>query len=637
MTVVQSAVLEAERHAQALLAPPPKLKISEWASQNRYLPKGASARPGLWRTESYQREIMDAVLVSGVRELVVMSSTQVGKSEILNNIIGYFIDADPRPILLVEPTERTGQDYSKKRIAPMIAHSPALKAKVRQATTRRAGNTIQLKEFEGGFLKVSGANSGAGLRSDPIAVLLFDEVDAYPDDADGEGDPVEIATRRTDTFADAVIVKVSTPGKPRGLSRIESDWNRSDQRQFYLPCPYCNHMQVLCWRDANGVHRLVWELDTTRQVIPSSVRYLCAGCGKGIEERFKRSMLDAGRWIAAHPERRRIIGFHINALYSPWRHNWHELAQEWKEAEDNPEKLKVFVTLRLAQTWDEGAGNILDAHALAERREKYPADVIPESICLLVASADVQHNRIEAQITGFGPGEESWLVAHEIFWGNPGVDVDPDTAVNVWEQLDEFLLKRWPHPCGPELTPAVTLIDSGVHSDSVYDYVHPRQHTTRQVFACKGVEFNSKPGLVAEGTTKRSHIRLFLVSTYAAKDRLFARMKIPVAGPGFMHLPDWTTDEYLSQLTSEKKIVTRHKRTRRMRSTYVKTYGRNEALDLTVYCYAGLAVLQQIVAPSLYRNLTALSEALRQGQTPQAIVRTRPRRIRSLGVDPISF
>ncbi len=637
MSTAWPAVIEAERRAQALLAPPPKLKISQWAEENRHLPKGATARPGLWCTESYQREIMDAVSSPGLRELVVMSSTQVGKSEILNNIVGYFIDADPRPILLVQPTEHVAIAYSKKRIAPMIAHSSALKAKVRQSTTRRPGNTLQLKEFEGGFLKISGANSAAGLRSDPIAVLLFDEVDGYPDDVDGEGDPVEIATRRTDTFQDAVIVKCSTPGKPRGLSRIEADWKRSDQRQFYVPCPHCGHMQILCWRDAKGVHRLVWEQDNTRQVIAESVRYLCAGCGKGIAERHKRKMLDAGRWIAAHPERRRIVGFHINGLYSPWRHNWFELAAEWVEAQDNPEKLRVFVNLRLAETWDEGAGSVLDAHVLAERREKYPADVLPDGVCLLVASGDVQHNRIEAQIIGFGPGEESWLIAHEIFWGNPGVEVDPDTAVNVWEQLDEFLLKRWPHPCGPELTPAITLIDAGAHSDSVYDFVHPRQHTIRRVFASKGVEYLSKPGLVAEGTTRKSHIRLFLVGTYAAKDRIFARMKIPLAGPGFMHLPSWVTDEYLEQLTSEKKVSIRHKRTRRTRTTYVKAYARNEALDLTVYSYAGLAVLQQILAPSIYRNLTALSEALHQGQTPQTLVRTRPRRIRSLGVDPVSF
>jgi phage terminase large subunit GpA-like protein len=265
-------------------------------------------------------------------------------------------------------------------------------------------------------------------------------------------------------------------------------------------------------------------------------------------------------------------------------------------------------------------------------------------VCALVAAADVQHNRIEAQITGFGPGEESWLIAHEVFWGNPGVEVDPETTVNVWEQLDQFLLKPWPHPRGAVLTPAIVLVDAGAHADSVYDYVLPRQHTRRRIFACKGVDYLSKPGLVMEGATKKANIRLFAVATYAAKDRVFARMKIPRPGPGYMHLPDWVTDEYLEQLTGEKKITVRDKRTRTKKVLYVKTYSRNEALDLTVYCHAGLFALplgslgvvsevepQHFIAPAIYRDLDKLAEAVKQGHSAEALA-ARVRRVRSKGL-----
>lgn len=622
---------DARTRAHWLLAPPPTLKVSEWAELYREIPKGSSARPGPWRTESYQREMMDAILEPEVREIVFVKSAQMGGSEILNNIIGYFIDAEPKPIMLVQPTDHTAKAYSKKRIAPMVAACPRLRAKVREATTRRPGNTILLKEYDGGFLKLAGANSAAGLRSDPIAKLLLDEVDGYPDDVDGEGDPVELAARRTDTFDDAVIVKISTPGKPRGLSRIEADWLRSDQRRFHVPCPFCHHEQVLYWRDPAGVHRLVWEKDSNGSPLPQTVRYLCSGCGKGIEEKYKPAMLSRGRWVPRFPDRRKIIGFHINALYSPWRFNWHELAQEWLEAKDNPEKLRVFINLRLAETWDEEAQHSVSAHTLAERREEYGAK-LPPGICLLVGAADVQHNRVEGQILGFGLGEESWLLAHEIFWGNPGLDVDPDTKENVWEQVDAFFLKTWQHPAGAELTPALALVDSGAHSDSVYDFVLPRQHTRRRIYACKGVDYISKPGLVMEGSTRKSNIRLFIIGTYAAKDRVFARMNIPQPGPGYMHLPAWATDEYLEQLTSEKKIITRHKRTRTKKSLYIKTHSRNEALDLTVYCHAALAVLQQFAAPSIYRDLAALKKTVDQGQNPESAIPFPRRRMRSAGV-----
>ncbi len=574
--------------------------------------------------------MMNALLDPNVREVCCMKSTQVGWSEILNNIIGYFIDADPKPIMLVQPTDGTAKDYSKKRIAPMIASCPALKSRVRESTSRRAGNTMQLKEFPGGSLKITGANSGAGLRSDPIAILLMDEVDAYPYDVEGEGDPVEIATRRTDTFDDAKILKGSTPAKPTGISKIEAEWERSDQRRFHVHCPFCDHLQVLWWRDPlTQAHRLVWEKDEKGAPRAGTVRFLCAGCGQGIDEKYKQRMLDGGRWIAAHRDRIGIVGFHINALYSPWRQIWHELAQEWVDAQDNPEKLRTFVNLRLGETWDEG-GQSFGAHILAARREEYAAPA-PIGVGVLVAAADVQHNRIEAQVMGFGAGEECWLLAHEIFWGNPGVQRDPETGFDVWEQLDEFFLQEWKHEKGMKMSPSIALVDSGAHADSVYDYVLPRQSTHRRVFACKGVDYLARPGLVQQGFTKRAHIRLFSIATYAAKDRLFARMKIPRPGPGYLHLPDWVMQEYLEQLTGEKKISVRDRRTRRTKYVYVKTYPRNEALDLTVYCHAGLFVLQHFIDPTTYRDLTALADVVARGIKPESL-RQRSRRVRSKGL-----
>ena len=574
--------------------------------------------------------MMDALLAPSVRQVCCMKSTQIGWSEILNNIVAYFIDADPKPIMLVQPTDGTAKDYSKKRIAPMIASCPALRKRVRESTSRRAGNTIQLKEFPGGSLRITGANTGAGLRSDPIAVLLMDEVDAYPFDLEGEGDPVEIATRRTDTFDDAKILKGSTPAKPKGISKIEAEWERSDQRRFHVHCPFCQHLQVLWWRDPfTQTHRLVWKKDEQGAPLPGTVRYLCAGCGQGIDEKYKQKMLDGGRWIAAYPDRTTIVGFHVNALYSPWRLIWHELAQEWVDAQDNPEKLRAFVNLRLGETWDEG-GEGFGAHILAARREEYQA-AVPLGVGVLVGAADVQHNRIEAQIMGFGAGEEAWLISHEIFWGNPGVQTDPDTGFDVWEQLDKFFLQQWKHEKGLALSPAIVLVDSGAHADSVYDYVMPRQHTHRRIFACKGVDYLAKPGLVQQGVTKRAHIRLFSIATYAAKDRMFARMKIPRPGPGYLHLPDWVMNEYLEQLTGEKKISVRDRRTRRTKYVYINTYPRNEALDLTVYCHAALFVLQHFIDPTTYRDLAALAETVARGVAPETL-RHRARRIRSKGL-----
>jgi phage terminase large subunit GpA-like protein len=569
----------------ALYDPPPDISISEWAMRYRILPKGTTSRPGPFKPEKFQIEMMDVVLDPLVHEVVIQKSTQIGYSDaVLNNICGYFIDIDPKPIMLVQPTIDNAKDYGKKRITPMIESCPAIRAKIKPPTARRAGNTLALKEFPGGFLKLTGANSGAGLRSDPVPLVLFDEVDGYPLDVEGEGDPIAIGTRRTDTFADHKILKGSTPAKPKGLSPIERDFLRSDMRRFHVPCPFCSATQVLWWRDpATKQYRLFYTTNSDGQVDPASVAYVCAACSKKIPERYKQQMLNGGTWVAEHPDRE-VVGFHINALYSPWRDNWAALAQEWHEAnhENNPEKLKAFINLRLGETWEE-QGDAVEAMALKARLEPYQSEV-PDGVGLLTASVDVQSDRLECVVKGWGDKEESWLIAYQQLFGDPGQET-------VWNELDSFLLSTWEHASGQKVKITCTMIDSGgLHTDSVYRFVRARQF--RKIFALKGSSEQGKEILGKFSINNHYRVKLWLIGTDTAKDRIFARMKIPAAGPGYMHLPDFVEDEYLAQLTSEK-AVRRYRRGKGTIREYIKTRARNEALDLEVYAIAALYVLGQ--------------------------------------------
>jgi phage terminase large subunit GpA-like protein len=589
----------ARARVRRLFDPPPDITVSEWAIRNRILPKGTSSRPGPFRPEKYQIEMMDVILDPLVHEVVIQKSTQIGYSDaVINNVCGYFVDADPKPIMLVQPTIDNAKDYGKKRITPMIDSCPALREKIRPATSRRAGNTLALKEFPGGFLKLTGANSGAGLRSDPVPVVLFDEVDGYPIDVDGEGDPIAIATRRTDGYADYKIVKGSTPAKPKGISPIERDFLRSDMRRFCVPCPFCGSKQALWWRDPKSkTHRLAYCVDEDGQVDPASVAYVCGSCGEKIAERFKQQMLNGGEWVAEFPDRP-IAGFHINALYSPWRENWHALAQEWHEAnkENNPEKLKAFVNLRLGETWEE-QGDAVEAVALKARLEEYQAEV-PDGVGLLTAAVDVQNDRLECVVKGWGEKEESWLIAYQQCFGDPGQE-------EVWNELDAFLLSTWETASGRKVPITCTMIDSGgLHTDSVYRFVRARQH--RKIFALKGSSESGKEILGKFSINNQYRVKLWIIGTDTAKDRIFARMKIPARGPGYMHLPDFADDEYLAQLTAEK-AVRRYRRGKGTIREYIKTRARNEALDLEVYVLAALYVLGQ----ATIRKLGDLAAALR--------------------------
>jgi phage terminase large subunit GpA-like protein len=632
------ALDEASVRALSLWEPPPEMMVSQWAESYRIMPKGTTSRPGPWKTEVFQRDMMNVFDDPEVHEIVVVKCTQIGWSEILNNIIGKHIHVDPKPMMLVQPSLDDAKGYGKKRITPMVEACPVLRERVKRSTSRRAGNTLLLKEFPGGFLKLTGANSGKGLRSDPLPIVMYDEADAMPDDVDGEGHPFDIGDNRTEGYSDYKTLKGSTPAKPKGIGRLEALWEKSDKRRFQVPCPHCGHLQVLWWRDpATGQHRLTWEKDHNGDVIPESVRYICAGCGQGIQERHKQRMLDGGHWIAEAPGRP-VVGFHINALYRPWKENWAAMAQKWVDAQGDHEKLKEFIMLQLAEFWEE-SGERLEPGDLTKRCEAYPVlpgkpddaprpwdyEMIPRAAAVLTCSGDVQETRIEAKIKAWGGNGESWLIAHEVFWGNPSSDA------SVWEAFDAFRVAERMHESGARVRPIITVVDSGDQSDAVYDYVQPRQNLRDCVFAVKGVPFHTKPVLVQEGTAKRTNIRLFTIATHAAKERVFARLKLAAPGAGYMHFPLWTTEEYFAQLTSEKKITVTNKHTRVKKVAWVKTHTRNEALDLEVMNLAAIFILQHILDPQTFSDLGLIAAALRgEAKLPS---RQGNRRVRSRGVE----
>ena len=571
-------------------APPPNLSISDWARQYRVLPEGTSPRPGLLRPEKFQLEIMDIFRDRRVHTVTVQKSTQLGITDaVLFSIIGYHIHLDPKPMIYVQPTSDNAKDKGKKVITPMIKACPVLADRVLPSTSRRSGNTLRLKEFPGGFLKLAGANAASDLRSDGVPIVFLDEVDGYTLDCDGEGNPIDIVTRRTDSYPDYKIAKISTPAKPKGFSEIERAYDKSDQRMFHVPCPFCGHMQPLLWRDAEtNEYRLLYQLDADGQVIPGSVAYKCRCCAKPIPEAKKWAMIERGEWIAKFPHRLESggAGFYINALYSPWRENWVDLAREWVEAQRIPEKLKAFINLRLGETWEE-QGDSVEPHQLRRRAEKYANASgekipVPAGVGLLTAAVDVQDDRLELVVKGWGKEEESWLIAYEQFFGDPGRD-------HVWLDADRFLQTAFPNHRGRELGIAACLIDSGGHhTDQAYKFCKAR--FARRIFACRGTSESGREILAKFSLNNSYRTRLYSIGTDTAKDRIFSRMKIPAPGAGFMHLPDWVEEEYLLQLTSEKRL-TRWKKGKGMTREYVKTRDRNEALDLEVYALAALYTL----------------------------------------------
>lgn len=614
------------REAAQHLRRPHRLSVAEWADKFRMLSAESNPEPGPWRTDTvpYLREPMETISQPGIEEVVFLGPSQVGKTELELNVVGYFVHQEPCPMLIVLPTAEVGEAWSRERLAPMFRDTPVLAGRLEESRSRDANNKAVFKKFPGGYLAIVGANSPSALAMRPVRVVIFDEIAKYPPSAGAEGDPMALAEKRTTRFPNRKHIKVSSPKFHN--EDIHREYLKSDQRRFWVPCPHCGEFQVLRFRierDEQGNilgGGLAWPPGK-----PDQAFYRCEAGGCEITEAEKPAMLARGQWRPSNPASR-VAGFWLHGLYSPFV-TWEKLAAEFEVAKDNPLELQVFINTRLGEPWREGLGDEHELPKLRARCECYqPTEGdpperlwdVPDGVGVLTASADVQENRIEVMVCGWGAGEELWPIAYEIVWGNP-------QERHTWEEVDAFLLRQWRHQRGALLRPAVTLVDSGSQTDAVYDFVLPRQNASRRVFAVKGVQYLSKPQLVVQGTTRRAHVRLFIGSTTAAKDKIFGRLAIPRPGPGYIHLPDWATDEWLQQLASETRQLVRNRQTRTVSRRWVQVHSRNEVLDNVVYNFFALFVLQSFISPH-YRDLGKLAASMGPGAAPASPVR-RMRRV----------
>lgn len=561
------------------LQPDPDHTVSTWADQHRMLSQKASAEPGRWRTERtpYLREIMDCMSPSNpVQRIAFMAGAQVGKSETGNNWLGFIIHHAPGPMLLVQPTVDTAKRFSKQRLAPMIEETPILKERISDNKSRDASNSMMAKEFQGGVLIITGANSATGLRSMPVRYLFLDEIDAYPLDVDGEGDPIGLAEKRTTTFARRKVYMCSTP-TIKDVSRIEREFNNSDQRRYFVPCPHCQHKQWLQWKN------IKWQDDD-----PETAQYACEDCGSLIDERHKTDMLAAGEWRPMAHGDGKTAGFHLSSLYSPlgWK-SWPEIVSEFLHAKGDASLLKTFVNTVLGETWEDDYSAKLGADDLKSRVEFYVPGIAPACVLAVTASVDVQDNRLAVSLWGWGRDEEGWIIDHAEIYGDPA-------QPKLWQQLDELILKPVAHELAEPLKIIATAIDSGGHFTSeVYAYCRDRR--AHNVFAIKGQSQRGKPpigkptkvDLNWKGRTIKSGAEVYPVGSDTIKSTVFARLKLNAPGPGFLHFHAELPSDYFEQLTAEKQI-TRYVKGFPVREWVKKSGARNEALDTLVYGYAAL-------------------------------------------------
>ena len=558
------------------LKPVELLTVSEWAEKYRVLSSESSFSPGLYSCDKtpYTRKIMDSLGVhSPYKEVVFCKSSQTGGTELGNNWIGYIIHMAPGPTLMLMPTDGTVERNSKVRIDPMISACKELRERVAAKKSRDGENTINQKKFPGGVLYMGGANSPAVLKSVPVRYVMLDEVDEYSSDLAGQGDACELAEVRTRFFPNKKIFYVSTP-TIEGLSIIKKKFLQTDQNYFNVPCPHCGTFQVLKFE------QLKWEKGKHKET-----KYQCIHCDQLIEERFKPEMLAQGHWEPSVRENVNddIIGFHINSLYAPYGiFTWGDIAKKFETVKDDPSLLKVFINTILGETWAE-SGEAPKFENLYNRRESYKQNKPCKNVCFITVGVDVQKDRIELEIVGWGKDKQSWSIDYRTLVGNTSL---PD----VWQELDKVVNETWVREDGIELGCRLMAIDSGYNTTEVYSFC--RKYSVSKVVPIKGrdnlsvafmppktIDYNIKGKKIGK-------IKVWNVGSSHLKSELYGWLNLEqsngVYPPCYCHFPQYD-ENYFKGLTAEDYMPITGK--------WRKRFERNEPLDCRNYARAASVIV----------------------------------------------
>ena len=571
------------------MKPPEDLTVSQWADKNRRLTSESSAEVGKWRTSRtpYMFDILDSFTDPLIEHIVVVAASQVGKSETINNMVGYCIDQDPGPILLIQPTIDDVKRYSEMRIAPMIRETRCLKRKVADPKSRDAANTKRQKSFPGGVLVMTGSNVAHDLSSMPIRYVFGDERDRWATSAGSEGDPWELAVARTRTFYNKKMVEVSTP-TVKGASAIENSYNLGTMERWKTQCPHCGEYVELTFDNIRFEYDAAENGDKKIFHI-SEIFYVCPECGGISDEHTMKSQ--PAKWVATVPEARKhhkTRSFWLTAWVSPWA-TWESIILQFLQAGTDSAKLQVVYNTQFGELWEE-RGDMASEDDVMARREVYEAEV-PDGVLLLTCGVDTQDDRLEYEVVGHRRYGETWGIKKGVILGRPDTE-------EVWERLDEVLSHKYKFKSGVSLQISLTFIDEGGHfTQEVRQHCLARQYD--HVFAIKGA---NRPDIPYTAPPKKQKIVVngkvigqvwvYEIGVNAGKQKIVDNLRVQSPGANYCHFPlrDDYGKQFFKQLMSEHlAYVPKLKHPWQWQK--IPGHERNEAFDIRNYNLAACEIL----------------------------------------------
>lgn len=571
------------------MKPPEDLTVSQWADKNRRLTSESSAEVGKWRTSRtpYMFDILDSFTDPLIEHIVVVAASQVGKSETINNMVGYCIDQDPGPILLIQPTIDDVKRYSEMRIAPMIRETRCLKRKVADPKSRDAANTKRQKSFPGGVLVMTGSNVAHDLSSMPIRYVFGDERDRWATSAGSEGDPWELAVARTRTFYNKKMVEVSTP-TVKGASAIENSYNLGTMERWKTQCPHCGEYVEITFDNIRFEYDAAENGDKKIFHI-SEIFYVCPECGGISDEHTMKSQ--PAKWVATVPEARehhKTRSFWLTAWVSPWA-TWESIILQFLQAGTDSAKLQVVYNTQFGELWEE-RGDMATEDDVMARREVYEAEV-PDGVLLLTCGVDTQDDRLEYEVVGHRRFGETWGIKKGVILGRPDTE-------EVWERLDDVLSHKYKFKSGVSLQISLTFIDEGGHfTQEVRQHCLARQYD--HVFAIKGA---NRPDIPYTAPPKKQKIVVngkvigqvwvYEIGVNAGKQKIVDNLRVQSPGANYCHFPlrDDYGKQFFKQLMSEHlAYVPKLKHPWQWQK--IPGHERNEAFDIRNYNLAACEML----------------------------------------------
>lgn len=541
-----------------LLKPPERLTVSQWSDKYRILSEKDSAAPGRWKTARtpYLKEPMDSFNDLSTWDIIFVAGTQLGKTVMEQNMLGFAVAQDPGPTMIVYPTEKLAKFTSENRLQPMVSLSPALREKFDE----RGSKDLEL-QFTNMYIALVGANSPSDLSSRPVRYIFFDEIDKFPKWAGSEAGPMELATERTKTFYNKKIVRVSSPTLKTG--NIWQGWEKADvQKKYYVPCPYCGEFQTMKFK------QIKWEHDMDIEQVRAAAYYECEKCHERIDNRQKMQMLRAGVWRGEKKTKGRPhkVAYHLSSIYSPWV-TFGDVAAQFLSSKERPELLMNFINSWLAEPWEDKA-NRMKSDVIKEKQLPYERGTMPEKAQILTAAVDVQLDHFWYSVRAWGPHMTSWLV--------------DCGRLETWTDVKTVIDRNYADTNGEIRNVNLACIDSGYNTDEVYDFCTENMEVA---VPSKGssTPLKSRYNVTIIDKAGGFGLRLYNFDPNQLKNYIASRLGIDAGAPGSWNVYRDIEQEYCDQLCAEQRVEKEDKKGRRsVVWEKISSHAQNHMLDTEV-------------------------------------------------------